>query len=136
MQETTSIKGPSTHTWEATLESWIGSEFSGIRGPSRSFTDCFRVVADGCNTTQIKIFMFQINCTIFSTAFLEAYPLSSLGQSHITPSKESCLLNGPTKFKRETNPPKMMFHISPLWLCKVTICSWINYDEIFCIFTF
>lgn len=41
-----------SHTWEATLESWEGSEFAESRGPRRSFTDCFRDVAEGCWTTK------------------------------------------------------------------------------------
>lgn len=43
-----------THTWEAMLESCDGSEFAVSSGPSRSLTDCFRDVAEGCWTTKLN----------------------------------------------------------------------------------
>lgn len=55
-----------THTWEAILESWEGSEFTVRRGPRRSLTDCFKDVAGGCWVNKdniIYIFLWAIGDT-------------------------------------------------------------------------
>lgn len=48
VKKNTSSAPATTPTWEATRESWEGSEFRVSRGPRRSLTDCFRDVTEGC----------------------------------------------------------------------------------------